>query len=97
MIGPPELEGLQTALKDWNTLLTGSALPDEGALTDRAKECNDKLSSCARAHERLMTSGGKEAVPFVKYELLATMRAIGEKVAAHGSVTGGSVAVRFHA
>ena len=29
-----------------------------------------------------MTSGGKEAVPFVKYELLATMRAIGEKVAA---------------
>ena len=29
-----------------------------------------------------MTSGGKEAVPFVKYQLLATMRAIGEKVAA---------------
>ena len=76
------LEDLKTALKGWNTLLAESALPDERALRDRAKECYDKLNSCARAHERLMTSGGKEAVPFVKYELLATMRAIGEKVAA---------------
>jgi hypothetical protein len=76
------LEGLKTALQDWNALLAESALPDERALRDRAKQCSDELSSCARAHERLMTSGGKEAVPFVKYQLLATMRAIGEKVAA---------------
>ena len=76
------LEDLKTALKGWNTLLAESALPNERALRDRAKECNDKLDSCAQAHERLMRSGGKEAVPFVKYQLLATMRAIGEKVAA---------------
>lgn len=75
------LEELKTALKDWNTLLAKDVLPDEKALRDAAKECNDKLYVCYRAHAELTTSGGKEAVPFVKYQLLATMRAIGEKVA----------------
>jgi hypothetical protein len=76
------LEALKIALKDWNSLLAESALPSEGALRERAEEVNDKLYRCRTAHEELMRSGGEEAVPFVKYQLLATMRAIGEKVAA---------------
>ncbi len=77
-----QLEGLKTALKDWNKLLAEWALPDKQDLRDQAQRCSDKLGSCSEAHQSLMKSGGPEAVPFVKYQLLATMRAIGEKVAA---------------
>ncbi len=77
-----QLEGLKTALENWNTKLAESPLPSDITLRQLARDCGNKLDLCSAAHQKLMTSGGKEAVPFVKYELLATMRAIGEKVAA---------------
>ncbi|HEY7317179.1 MAG TPA: hypothetical protein VIE89_06370 [Candidatus Binatia bacterium] len=82
------LQELKNTLTEWNALLAKGALPAEKALGDQAKKCGDALSRCASAHQTLMTSGG-EAPPFVKYQLLATMRAIGEKVAAQYAARAG--------
>jgi hypothetical protein len=75
------LENLKTALKEWNTLLANDALPDADALRAKAKECADKLALCYEAHGRLMTNRREEMPASIKYQLLASMRAIGEKVA----------------
>jgi hypothetical protein len=83
------LEELKTALTDWNALLASKALPDGTGLMGQAKNCARKLEACYQAHGELINSGDKAANPFVKYQLLAAMRAIGEKVASQYAARGG--------
>jgi hypothetical protein len=81
------LQELKKALKDWNEVLAEGAVPDKTKLKTRAKECADCLEACYKVHGSLVT--GKAATPIVKYQLLATMRAIGEKVASQYAARAG--------
>ena len=84
------LEELKAALRDWDKLLAVDALPDRDGLKDSAKKCNDKFEACYREHFLLTRTGaGKEAVPYTKYQLLATMRALAEKVASQFAARAG--------
>lgn len=81
------LVDLKTVLKEWDTLLAGDALPDKNALTQKAKECARELESCYKAHGAAFSQSTN---PFVKYQLLATMRAIGEKVGSQFAARAGA-------
>ncbi len=86
------LQELKKALKDWNELLVEGALPDKTKLRNGAKECANRLEACYRTHGALVTSG-TGATPIVKYQLLATMRAIGEKVASQYAARAGKASL----
>jgi hypothetical protein len=82
-----ELQGLRAELKAWDALLATKALPDKIALREQAKKCGERLERCFHEHGALVTEG--ETNPSVKYQLLATMRALGEKVAAQYAARAG--------
>ncbi|HEY7317180.1 MAG TPA: hypothetical protein VIE89_06375 [Candidatus Binatia bacterium] len=84
------LEELRTTLNDWDQLLATGALPDKDRLINLMREVDEKLAVCDRKHREIMVfRNKKEAVPFVKYQLLATMRALGEKVASQFAARAG--------
>jgi hypothetical protein len=56
-------------------------LPDKDALRDAAIKCKDKFRAFSRKHEEWFMLKGGKAPPLVKYQLPATVRAVGEKVA----------------
>jgi hypothetical protein len=85
------LAELKGALKEWNDLLGKDAMPDKTKLKDAAKKCADKLQECFRVHGPLVS--GKGGMPMVKYQLLATMRAIGEKVASQYAARAGKASL----
>ena len=81
------LEDLKTALKEWNKLLASEALPSADALEKQGDKVVTQLGRCRQEHaDRFST----EQNPFVKFQLLATMRAIGEKVAAQFAARAGA-------
>ena len=81
------LEDLKDALKDWDTLLASAALPDKTALTKAAKECANKFERCYDEHGKTFST---ETNTRVKYQLLASMRAIAEKVASQFAARAGA-------
>jgi hypothetical protein len=85
------LQELKQALTDWNEVLAEGAVPDKTKLKNRAKECADCLEACYKVHGSLVT--GKAATPIVKYQLLATMKAIGEKVASQYAARAGKASL----
>jgi hypothetical protein len=80
------LEDLKDALKGWDTLLASAALPDKTALTRQAKECANTFERCFKAHGEAFST---ETNLLVKYQLLASMRAIAEKVASQFAARAG--------
>jgi hypothetical protein len=83
------MESLETALANWGGELGQYAFPDPKALKDdnkaleklktAAEACNKAFFDVYRAHLPVYDQAG--TVPFIKYELLALMRSLAEKVA----------------
>ncbi|MBV9672708.1 MAG: hypothetical protein JO076_07780 [Verrucomicrobia bacterium] len=72
------LEGIEKALQQWDKLLSGSASPDRMALNDAAVEVHSRLEKFTFEHSLLF---GKNTTPsYIKYEVLATVKAVSEKV-----------------
>jgi hypothetical protein len=77
------LEELEKVLEQWDKLLSGSASPDRRELEDAAAAVDYRLRSFADAHTYLF--GRNTTPPYIKYEVLATVKAVSEKVASQFS------------
>ena len=77
------LEKIENDLKQWKKLLSGSASPDRRELEDAAAAVDYRLRSFADAHTYLF--GRNTTPPYIKYEVLATVKAVSEKVASQFS------------
>jgi hypothetical protein len=77
------LTKLETALKSWDNLLDSYLSSDRATLQDLAKKCADRFADFATEHaSRYKTYTGADGEPlYVKYQLLATAKALAEKVA----------------
>jgi len=81
------LEELKRELHTWDSLLATAASPDKIKMREQAKKCADALEYSRKLHGQLLAKG--ETNPFVKYQLLATMAALGEKVASQYAARAG--------
>lgn len=78
------LTKLETALKSWDDFLSSYvSLVDPKTLRDLAQNCADRFADFAREHAILYkTFKGTDGEPlYIKYQLLATTKALAEKVA----------------
>ena len=70
---------LEKTLEDWDTLLGENPLPDAAKMRTLAENCDTHLFEAYREHYPIYTN--EATAPFVKFQLLATMRSLSEKVA----------------
>ena len=77
------LENIEKALKQWDKLLSGSASPDRQELRKAASELDNRLNEFRIAHGQLFAAN--TTPPYIKYEVLATVKAVSEKVASQFS------------
>lgn len=73
------LDGVEKTLADWDKLLAENALPDKQKLQALADKCDGSFFQFYREHVPVYDTDGK--APFLKFQLLATMRSLSEKVA----------------
>ena len=73
------LENIEKALNQWDKLLSGSASPDRQELRKAATELDNRVDKFEVAHAQLFAAN--TTPPFIKYEVLATVKAVSEKVA----------------
>jgi hypothetical protein len=73
------IESVEKALADWDKLLAEKALPEASKLKAEA----DKLNACLHEfyREHIVPYGQDKTAPFVKHQVLATMRSVSEMVA----------------
>ena len=74
------LSGWELAAKNWDASLDPKSSPDKKPLMDAANECYDRFFEFYREH----VGGGywnDGTAPFVRYQLVATMKLLAEKVA----------------
>jgi hypothetical protein len=76
------LENIESALKQWDKLLSGSASPDRQELRKAANELSNRLNEFTNAHAKLFAAN---TTPYIKYEVLAVVKAVSEKVASQFS------------
>jgi len=77
------LENIEKALKQWDTLLSESASPDRRKLLQVANELDNRLDEFSKAHAQLFAEN--TTPPYIKLEVLATVKAVSEKVASQFS------------
>jgi len=77
------LENIEKALNQWDKLLSAKASPDRQELRNAANELNNRMNEFRAAHARLFAAN--TAPPYIKYEVLATVKAVSEKVASQFS------------
>jgi hypothetical protein len=77
------LEKIENDLKQWKKLLSGSASPDRLELMKTAYNLELDLRSFTSAHSLLFAAN--TTPPYIKYEVLATVKAVSEKVASQFS------------
>jgi len=77
------LENIEKALKQWDKLLSEKASPDRQDLRNAANELNNRFNDFRAVHAQLF--GANTTPPYVKYEVLATVKAISEKAASQFS------------
>jgi hypothetical protein len=77
------LENIEKALIQWDKLLSGSASPDRQELRKAATELDNRLNEFRNAHAQLFAAN--TTPPYIKYEVLATVKAVSEKVASQFS------------
>lgn len=82
------LQDLEKTLMAWDDLLASSAFPDRATLTDAADRCEKSFFNFYREHVPVYAAG--ETVPYVKYQLLATMRSLAEKIASQFAAHSGN-------
>ena len=72
------LENIEKALIQWDNLLSESASPDRQRLRKAATELDNRLDQFKVAHAQLFAAN--TTPPYIKYEVLATVKAVSEKV-----------------
>lgn len=77
------LENMEKALVKWDKLLSEKASPDVQELRNAANELNTSLNDFRAAHAKLFTAA--TVPPYTKYEVLATVKAVSDKVASQFS------------
>lgn len=77
------LENIEKALKQWDKLVSESASPDRQELRKAASELENRLFEFRNAHVQLFAAN--TTPPYIKYEVLATVKAVSEKVASQFS------------
>jgi hypothetical protein len=77
------LENIEKALIQWDKLLSGSASPDRQELRKAASELDTRLLEFKLAHTPLFAANTTPS--YIKYEVLATVKAVSEKVASQFS------------
>jgi hypothetical protein len=73
------LNQVESAFKAWDDLLAKSPFPDRAELKRAVDKCDNAFMEFRAKH--ISVYEGETTVPFVKYQLLATMRALSEKLA----------------
>lgn len=73
------LEKLGSSLETWDKLLSESAEPARHKLQNLANELRDNLNAFTSAHAKVFAVDANP--PFVRYEVLATVKAVSDKVA----------------
>lgn len=73
------LDPIEKALKAWEELIGAEASADQDAVKDQADACLKVFEDFALVHKHEFLDEG--APPYVRYQLLATMRVLGETVA----------------
>ncbi len=81
---------LEQALKQWDDLLGADVFPHSDALKIAANTCNERFSRFCTQHQIVYAKPG--TIPFIKYQLLATMRSLAEKVASQLAARAGQPA-----
>lgn len=82
------LQNMEGTLKAWDILLATNAFPDRAALIDTAILCERCFFEFYHEHVPVYSKDG--AVPYVKYQLLATMRSLAEKIASQLAARSGN-------
>jgi len=77
------LDNIENAVKQWDKLLSESASPDHQELRKAATELDNRLVEFRLAHAQLFAANATP--PYIKYEVLATVKAVSEKVASQFS------------
>jgi hypothetical protein len=73
------LESLEKALETWDKKRRTDDFPDKAALKNAADACQKAFSEVCQKHALVYAASA--TVPFIKYQLLATIRSLAEKVA----------------
>jgi hypothetical protein len=73
------LDELEQRLTEWDKLLAERPLPEAEKLKKLAEQCDDLFTTFELEHPHVFAADG--TVPFVRYQLLATMRSVSEKIA----------------
>jgi hypothetical protein len=77
------LENIEKAVSKWDKLLSEKASPDLQELRNAANELNTRLNEFRAVHAQVFAA--TTAPPYVKYEVLATVKAVSDKVASQFS------------